>query len=117
MLPSFGNPLPSTLPTEKAQLNARIAAERREKEELERARREGVEGLAGGDREKGKRGVIGRIWMGGEEEGWKERRLEEERKALEEGKGYTDLILEQIWEVWNWDKKKGKGEGEEGKKE
>lgn len=72
-----------------------------------------MEGLA---REKKERGVLGRLWMGGEEEGWKERRLEEERKALEEGKGYTDMILEQIWEVWNWDKKKGKG-GEEGKKE
>jgi len=23
---------------------------------------------------------------------------------LEEGKGYGDLIMEQIWEVWNWGK-------------
>jgi hypothetical protein len=51
---------------------------------------------------------LGRLWMGDETEGWKERRLEEEKKALEEGKGYTDMILEQIWDVWNWDKKKGK---------
>lgn len=54
--------------------------------------------------------VLKKIWMGDETEGWKERRLEEERKALEEGKSYTDMIFEQIWDVWNWDKK-GKKEG------
>lgn len=39
---------------------------------------------------------------------WKENRLREEREALEEGKGYGDIIMEQIWEVWNWG---GKGTG------
>jgi hypothetical protein len=62
------------------------------------------------------KGILGRLWMGDEKEGWKERRLEEEKKALEEGKTYTDMIFEQIWEVWNWDKKKG-GENGEGKKD
>ena len=88
--------------------------ERKEREEIERARREGL-------RRDGKEGqsLWTKIWMGGEDEGWKERRMEEERKALEEGKTYTDLILEQIWEVWNWDKKKGndetgKGDGKKG---
>lgn len=113
MTPSFGSPLPDALPTETARRNAQLAQERREKEAAERARREGVESLGG---EKGKRGVLGRLWMGDEEEGWKERRLEEERRALEEGKSYTDIILGQIWEVWNWDKKGGK-DGEEGKKD
>lgn len=60
--------------------------------------------------------LLGKIWMGDEEPGWKERRLEEERKALEEGKSYTDMIFEQIWEVWNWDKKKGK-QDDQGKKD
>ncbi|KAJ4376234.1 hypothetical protein N0V83_001517 [Neocucurbitaria cava] len=46
----------------------------------------------------------------------KERRLEEERKALEEGKSYTDMIFEQIWDVWNWDKKKSGKSGEDGEK-
>ncbi|KAF2451841.1 hypothetical protein P171DRAFT_12646 [Karstenula rhodostoma CBS 690.94] len=87
--PSFGSPI-STLPTEKARETSRILKER---EEAERARREGVEGLG-----KEKKGLLGKLWMGGEEEGWKERRLEEERRALEEGKSYTDIILEQIWE-------------------
>jgi hypothetical protein len=42
--------------------------------------------------------------MGGEKSGWKERRLEEERKALEEGKGYGDLIMEHIREAFGGSK-------------
>lgn len=45
-----------------------------------------------------------KIWMGSETEGWKERRLREEQKALDEGKGYGDLIMDHIWDVWNWGK-------------
>jgi len=44
--------------------------------------------------------------MGDEEEGWKAKRDAKERQALEEGKGYGDLITDQIWEVWNWGKSK-----------
>jgi hypothetical protein len=61
------------------------------------------------------KGVLKKIWMGGESEGWKERRLEEEKRAIEEGKSFSDMIFEQIWDVWNWDKK-GKG-GENEKRE
>ncbi|KAL5347937.1 hypothetical protein ACLOAV_007348 [Pseudogymnoascus australis] len=39
-------------------------------------------------------------------EGWKAQRDEREKKAVEEGKGYGDLIMDQIWDVWTW----GKGE-------
>ena len=46
------------------------------------------------------------IWMGGETEGWKERRLAEERRKLAEGEGYGSMIMDQIWEVWNWGEKK-----------
>ena len=56
------------------------------------------------------RGVVENIWMGRETEGWKERRLKEEQKALDEGKGYGDLIQEHIWDVWNWGKKDSDGE-------
>ncbi|KKA24029.1 hypothetical protein T310_1950 [Rasamsonia emersonii CBS 393.64] len=45
------------------------------------------------------RSLAERIWMGNETEGWKERRLREEQKALQEGKGYGDLILDHIWEL------------------
>lgn len=109
MTPSFKSPV-SSLPTEKARETSRILKER---EEAERARRQGVEALG-----TEKKGLLGKLWMGEEEEGWKERRLEEERRALEEGKSYTDIILEQIWEVWNWDKKKGdEGKGQVGEGE
>ena len=61
-----------------------------------------------------------KLWMGNETEGWKERRLREEREALEEGRGYAGLIWDQIWEVCNWGKGKENGgeggEGEEGEK-
>lgn len=50
--------------------------------------------------------------MGQEEEGWMEKRLREEQKALEEGKGYSGLIMDQIWEVWNWGKPKEEPEKE-----
>ena len=58
------------------------------------------------------KGVLKKIWMGGETEGWKERRLQEEKKAIEEGKSFSDMIYEQIWDVWNWDKKGKKGDAE-----
>ncbi|EPE33588.1 hypothetical protein GLAREA_06601 [Glarea lozoyensis ATCC 20868] len=40
---------------------------------------------------------------------WKQERDKREIEAAEEGKGYGDLITEQIWEVWNW----GRGQAEE----
>lgn len=41
------------------------------------------------------------IWMGGEKEGWKEKRLREEQEKIEQGEGYGSMIMDQIWEVWN----------------
>ncbi|KAF2502233.1 hypothetical protein BU16DRAFT_611922 [Lophium mytilinum] len=100
---------PAALPTERA---------REVKRELEE-RRVALRGNTPAyppTQDKGKvieeRGVLERVWMGQEEEGWKEKRLREEREALEEGRGYGDLILEQVWEVWNWGKGKG-GDGDE----
>jgi hypothetical protein len=55
-------------------------------------------------RQQQERSLGERIWMGQETEGWKEKRLREEQKALDEGKGYGDLIMEHIWDVWNWGK-------------
>ncbi|QKX57870.1 uncharacterized protein TRUGW13939_04990 [Talaromyces rugulosus] len=58
-----------------------------------------------------------KIWMGAETEGWKERRLREEQQALAEGKGYGDLIMEHIWDVWNWGKPEDKNDNNtDGKK-
>ncbi|KAL2136795.1 hypothetical protein VTI74DRAFT_1447 [Chaetomium olivicolor] len=96
------------LPTERAARNRALM----EAEKRRRAEAEGRE-----YKEKDRRGLFERLWMGNEKEGWKEKRMEEERKALESGKGYGELIIEQVKEVWS-----GKGEGEEkgeekGKKE
>jgi hypothetical protein len=33
---------------------------------------------------------------------WRQQRDKLEKEALEQGRGYVDLIVDQIWEVWNW---------------
>lgn len=93
------------LPTEQAeevQIQLRIAREK-ERELAEKSgnaasSKEGEEGV-------GLRGLGKKVWMGGESEGWKERRWEEERKALEEGRGYGDLIMEYLKDAWRLEKK------------
>lgn len=60
------------------------------------------------------RGIAGmakKLWLGGEGEDWKEKRMREEREALAAGKSYLDLITNQIFEVWNWGKKDKDGYG------
>ena len=47
------------------------------------------------------------LWMGNETEGWQERRLKEECDRLAQGESYTSMIMDQIWEVWNWGESKG----------
>lgn len=37
---------------------------------------------------------------------WKARRLADEQKKLDEGEGYGSMIVDQIWDVWNWGEKK-----------
>jgi hypothetical protein len=39
-------------------------------------------------------------------EEWKAERQHEIQEELEEGKGFGDMIMDQIWEVWNWGKPK-----------
>ncbi|KAJ5758948.1 hypothetical protein N7520_006104 [Penicillium odoratum] len=58
-------------------------------------------------------GLAQRVWLGGEKEGWLERRRQEEQKALEEGKGYGDLISEYVWDVWSWGKKQEEEEDDD----
>ena len=66
-------------------------------------------------REDRARSLLNRVWYGQEGEDWKQKRNEREKKALAEGKGYSDLILDQIWEVWNWGQT-DESEKEEGEK-
>lgn len=97
------------LPTERAQEVKRLLREKREEALREQGQLRADAQAAEADRikkEMENRGLLEKVWMGEETEGWKERRLKEEREALQEGKGYGSLIVEQIWEVWNWGKKK-----------
>ncbi|KAH0522311.1 hypothetical protein TsFJ059_006178 [Trichoderma semiorbis] len=52
------------------------------------------------------------IWMGGEGEDWKEKRAEEHKQSFREGKGMSDIIFDQIADVWsgNWRGKAKKDE-------
>jgi len=43
---------------------------------------------------------------------WKVQRDAREKEALEDGRGYGGLIMDQIWEVWNWGS--GTKDGKEG---
>ncbi|KLJ11851.1 hypothetical protein EMPG_12998 [Blastomyces silverae] len=94
-----------------AQLRAARDAEIREGkivgEELERLKRRQEE------EKKKELNIVKKVWMGGEREGWKERRRREELEALEEGKGYGDLIKDHIWDVITWGRKDDEP-GEEG---
>ncbi|KAI4251126.1 MAG: hypothetical protein LQ352_005044 [Teloschistes flavicans] len=45
-------------------------------------------------------GLVKRLWYGREGPGWKERRMKEEREALEEGRGYGGLIGDAVREVF-----------------
>ncbi|MCJ1431323.1 hypothetical protein MMC27_000674 [Xylographa pallens] len=123
----FARPRPDApLPLPRAVENAHAYGRGLRGEEAERARGLGRDGRAGavlraqegqgqgegeGKQEGGVLAQAERLWMGDEAEGWKERRLREEQEALAEGKGYWDLIAEQVWEVWNWGRKDEDGYG------
>ena len=64
------------------------------------------------DGKQAQQGVLEKVWMGAETEGWKERREKEVQEKLKEGKGYGDIITDQIWDVWTWGKSGGKNEEE-----
>lgn len=86
------------LPPKAQEVQARLREERRR---MNNADAVAVDAVG----EKRERGVMGKLWMGDEGEDWKRKRDEKEKEALEEGRGYGGLIMDQIWEVWNWGKK------------
>ncbi|KAI4222041.1 MAG: hypothetical protein LQ349_007705 [Xanthoria aureola] len=55
------------------------------------------------ERQKEETGVAGlarRLWFGSEKEDWKEKRIREEKEALEEGRGYGGLIGDAVREAF-----------------
>ncbi|KAK8162443.1 hypothetical protein IWX90DRAFT_243563 [Phyllosticta citrichinensis] len=64
-------------------------------------------------RKKKEEGMLTKVWMGGEEEGWQEKRLREEREAIARGEGYGDLIKKYLDEAWPWSKKEKDGAAED----
>lgn len=107
-----------------------LVQERMKKEREARSRKaEGGNGIvaapgigagAGEDDERDKKGVLQKAWYGQEGKDWKQKRDQREKEALEEGKGFSGLIADQIWDVWSWGGKKddkSKDEDPEEKKE
>ncbi len=58
------------------------------------------------EKERRERGLLEKVWMGDEGADWKAKRDQREREALEDGRGYGGLIMDQIYEVWGWGKEK-----------
>ncbi|RDL39760.1 uncharacterized protein BP5553_04100 [Venustampulla echinocandica] len=81
--------------TEAPTTNTRILEELRRKKEAE----EGANSRA----------VLENSDPRAEKPDWKKERDKREQDAFEEGKGYGDLIMDQIWEVWSWGKQAGEG--------
>ena len=48
----------------------------------------------------GVKGMLKKLWMGDETDGWQARRMQEEREKLAAGETYLDLIMDYIWEIW-----------------
>lgn len=97
---------------------ARRKASGKNEQEIENERKE--DGKGGDEKEKGEgvSGLLRTVWMGDEKPGWQRRRLEREKAELERGRGYGEMIMEQVWEVFpgfgRGGRKGGEGEGEGG---
>jgi hypothetical protein len=103
------------LPPKAKEMQTRLREEKLRREEaaiggIEDIRRKGEELSRLREQERSQkekeRGLLEKVWMGNEGDDWKEKRDRREREALEEGKGYWDLIKEQIWDVWSSGEKK-----------
>ena len=82
-----------------------------EEDAREAARREGEREREGGKEKEGRRkeerGILEALWMGDQDDDWKEKRDRREKEALQDGgSGYWGLITDQISDVWNSARKK-----------
>ncbi|RFU81973.1 rhomboid family membrane [Trichoderma arundinaceum] len=97
----FGNRVGSIFDTglpEGAKRTQQLLKEQREREAAQRHKQKSSE------EGESNKGVLKDIWMGGEGENWREKRAEEHKKSFQEGKGMSDIIFDQIADVWsgNW---------------
>lgn len=100
-------------PTERYQaIQAQLRAERDARINEGSLPTEELEKLRARQRQDRGGGALDRLWMGGESDDWKRKRLEEEQKALAEGKGYGDLIKGHFADAFGWGGKENKDEGE-----
>ncbi|OAA66076.1 hypothetical protein ISF_03914 [Cordyceps fumosorosea ARSEF 2679] len=104
---AFDNGLP-----ESAQRTQRLLKEHKEREAA-------AKGLPPPGQDKVGSNILKDIWMGGEKEDWKEKRAEEHQRSFEEGKGMSDIIMEQIADVFsgNWGSTKKNHESESTKQD
>jgi len=90
----------SSLPTERAREFQRQMKEMKERKALSEGRP-----VPQKDPVPEKGSIVDQVYYESEKpEGWRERRAREDQEKLAQGKGYGDIILEQIWDVWNWGK-------------
>jgi hypothetical protein len=102
-LPEKAKASKALMEAERARRAAALPAGEREVREEEIRRRGEAQDAA-------QRSFFDRVWMGNEKAGWQDRRREEDQKALDSGKGIGDIIMDQIWEVWNQGGKGKKGD-------
>ena len=88
------NPVPST---EQANLSKELQSARQEMQRLRPDMSSSV--------------VEGVQAMQSQREAWKVQREKEIQDDLDVGKGFGEMISDQIWEVWNWGKKKDDEDG------
>jgi hypothetical protein len=94
----------TSLPTDKAREFQRQLKVQRE---ANAARLGGNAAAATAAGQDDKQNILEQVYYGTEKpEGWRERRAKEDQKALAQGKGLSDIIMDQIWEVWTWGKAK-----------
>lgn len=79
----------SVPPTEKANLNRELEYANKEMQRIGREEKTSVTEQVQNQRD-----------------AWKVQREKEIKEDIEEGKGFGDMIVDQIWEVWNWGKPK-----------
>jgi hypothetical protein len=56
--------------------------------------------------DKEKAGIAQQVEASRQQAKWAVERQREEQEALDEGKGFGDIIMDQVYEVWNWGKKR-----------